>query len=84
MGVQWKPTEPQVLTDARTRANKDLNHLTQRRKSGTPKDKEWDTATFLGAIDTVARDFAANASPKKLHPKVFDFLKEPARSLVLS
>jgi hypothetical protein len=82
-GRRWKPTEPQVLTDAHRRTNKELNHLTQLRKSGTPKDKEWDTATLLSEIDAVARDFAANASRKKLHPKVFEFLKEPATNKVV-
>jgi hypothetical protein len=82
-GIQWNPSEPVVLKDARARANKELNHLTQLRKSGTPKDKEWDTATLLREIDAVARDFAANASPKKLHGKVFEFLKEPTSDKVV-
>lgn len=65
-GIHWKPAEPQLFTDAHARAYKELNHLTQFRKSGSPKDKDWDTAKLLEAIDTVARDFVVKASPKKL------------------
>lgn len=81
--TDWKPTEPSLLTNAHNRANKELNHLTQQRKSGASKDKEWDTATLLNEIDSVAKDFADHASPNKLHAKVFEFLKEPGASKVV-
>jgi hypothetical protein len=70
----WKPGEPAILTKAHQRANKELNHLTQARISGSPPEKAWDTAALLKEIDLVAKVFAAKASTKKLHPEVRKFL----------
>jgi hypothetical protein len=70
----WKPGEPAPLTKAHQRANKELNHLTQARISGSPPEKAWDTAALLKEIDTVAKEFATKASAKKLHPDVRKFL----------
>ena len=76
----WKPSEPASLTDAHRRANKELSHLTQSRKSGTPPEKEWDTIGLAKEIEVIAKDFAAKASIKKLHSKVRQFLEvAPAR-----
>lgn len=71
----WKPSEPASLTKAHQRANKELNHLTQARISGSPPEKAWDTAALRKDIETVAKDFAGKASEKKLHPKVREFLQ---------
>jgi hypothetical protein len=70
----WKPAEPAALSKAHQRANKELSHLTQARISGSPPRKEWNTAALLKEIDTVAKEFAAKASTKKLHPDVLKFL----------
>lgn len=76
-GVVWNRSEPTDLTNAHRRANKELNHLTQQRKSGMPTEKEWQAEALLRHIDAAAKDFAKHASTTKLHPKVFEFLKEP-------
>ena len=71
----WKrPSEPILLTKARKRANKEVSHLTQARKSGNPTEKEWDTIGLAKEIEAIAKDFAAKASDKKLHSKVREFL----------
>jgi hypothetical protein len=73
----WKPTEPPSLTKAHERANKELNHLTQARISGSPPEKAWDTAGALKEIQAVAKAFAAKASPNRLDVKVREFLQLP-------
>ncbi len=76
----WSRGEPASLTDAHRRANKELSHLTQARKSGAPPEKEWDTISLAKEIESVAKDFAVTASHKKLHSKVREFLEiAPAR-----
>jgi len=73
--IPWPPNKPgKALQKARIRVNKELSHLTQARISGSPPEKEWDTAALLKEIDTVAKEFAAKASAKKLHPDVRKFL----------
>ncbi len=73
----WSPMVPATLEKARERANKEMSHLTQARKSGSPPDKAWLTDDLLGEIATIAKEFAAKASDKKLHPKVREFLNQP-------
>jgi len=77
----WNPSEPASLTNAHRRANKELSHLTQTRKSGTPPEKEWDTIGLAREIEAIAKDFAAKASDRKLHFKVREFLQIPATKL---
>jgi hypothetical protein len=79
--TSWNPTEPSSLTSAHQRANKELSHLTQKRLSGNPPEKAWATAVLLREIDAVAREFAAKASVKKLHPKVREFLQLPPEKM---
>jgi hypothetical protein len=73
----WTAKKPLALTNAHTRANKELSHLTQARISGSPPEKAWDTVGLVKEIDTVAREFAVKASAKKLHPDVRKFLQLP-------
>lgn len=79
-GTAWTPNKPDRLEKARTRVNKELSHLTQSRKSGSPPEKEWDTASLLEDIEAVARAFAATASAKKLNAKVHEFLNVAAQA----
>jgi hypothetical protein len=71
------------LEKARVRANKELSHLTRARKSGSPPDKAWHTDDLLGEIATIAKEFVAKASDKKLHPKVREFLNQPRDRAVI-
>jgi hypothetical protein len=78
----WPPKKPEALEKARIRVNKELSHLTQARKSGSPPEKEWDTIGLLKDINAVAKDFAEKASDKKLNARVREFLRvEPAAKL---
>lgn len=72
----WTPNAPErlELEKARIRVNKELSHLTQSRKSGSPPEKKWETVALLKDIDVIAKDFATKASGKKLHAKVREFL----------
>jgi hypothetical protein len=81
--ITWAPKEPISLTKAHQRANKELSHLTQARKSGSLPEKAWDTRGLLKEIAAVAKDFADKASQKKLHPKVREFLQlQPEQKLL--
>jgi len=73
----WTPKMSDALAKARKRVNKELSHLTEGRKSGNPPEKAWDTTTLLKEIEATAKDFAKNASTKKLHEKVREFLNLP-------
>jgi hypothetical protein len=57
------------------RANNEVNHLTVWRIDGNPPEKAWPTSEILKQIEPIAKDFAARASTKKLHPKVREFLQ---------
>jgi hypothetical protein len=74
---KWNPTLPAEIKQTLQRANEEVNHLTRGRKLGTPPDKVWDTTDLLKRIETVAKDFAASASHKKLSAKVRNFLLLP-------
>jgi hypothetical protein len=80
--TSWKPVEPSSLTAAHVRANKELHHLTQARISGSPPQKAWDTRGLRDEIEVVAKEFALNASPKKLHKKVIEFLQRPSGEML--
>ncbi len=79
---KWPATESTVLKDARLRANKELSHLTSVRKNKGDPDKEWNVASLVGEIDSLAKRFAANASPKKLSPDVIELINAPDSGLM--
>jgi len=79
----WTPNITPALKQARPRANEEVSHLTQGRKSGSQSDKLWGTAGLLKEMEVVARDSAAKASAKKLHPAVKEFLTQPTDEMVL-
>lgn len=72
----WAPGAiPKSLQDARERANKEVSHITYKRKVATDPTKPWPAAELFKEIQTVAEKFATGASGKKLHPKVIEWLK---------
>jgi|ERR1035437_648060 hypothetical protein len=81
--TDWKQKMTTPVKKARQRANEEVNHLTHGRKNGTPPEKSWNTDELLKAIETVASEFAAKASNKKLHPKVREFLKLTSREMLV-
>jgi hypothetical protein len=72
---KWRRgTTPPVLRAAKKRADKEANHLTKARMNVTATDKIWRTAELYVEIQKVAQKFEAEASRKKLGPKVIAFI----------
>jgi hypothetical protein len=61
------------------RVNTEVSHLTDKRIDGNAKEKEWKTSEMVELVERETKKFAARASPKKLHPKVQEFLNQPAK-----
>jgi hypothetical protein len=79
----WSPKKTPEMNKLHGRASNEVSHLTTRRISGNPPEKDWHITQILGEIETVARDFAAKASDKKLHPKIREFLKQPSKEMLV-
>ncbi|HXY25582.1 MAG TPA: hypothetical protein VEI73_13080 [Candidatus Acidoferrum sp.] len=81
----WNPgTMSTSLKDARERANKEISHITYKRKEAIDPTKPWPVAALFKEVQAVAVKFAASASSKKLHPSVVTWLKaDPKTSVVL-
>jgi hypothetical protein len=79
----WSPKKTPELNKLHGRASNEVSHLTTRRISGNPPEKDWHITQILAEVETVARDFAANASDKKLHSKVREFLKQPSKQMLV-
>jgi hypothetical protein len=79
----WSPNRPPDMNKLHGRASNEVSHLTTMRIDGNPPEKGWPISKILSEIETVARDFAARASDKKLHPKVREFLKQPSKEMLL-
>jgi hypothetical protein len=56
------------------RACNEVNHLTTDRIDGTPAGKKWPVRDIIAKFELILKEFAAKASPKKLHDKVREFL----------
>jgi hypothetical protein len=82
---EWLEAESPTLKAARERANKELSHITESRKYVGGKDKAWQVARLFGEIEQIAKKFVAEASKKKLHSDVAQFLSvdSPRVKLVL-
>src|SRR5580692_6524589 len=75
----WNPgTIPKLLTDAHERANKEISHITYKRKGETDPTKPWPVGELFKEIRALATKFAAGASAKKLHPSVLMLLTSDA------
>jgi len=82
----WAPGAFSATLDAaRERANKEVNHITSKRKVAADATKPWNVRDLFNEIDAVAKKFAAEASGKRLHGKVRDWLKSAgeARNAIL-
>jgi hypothetical protein len=78
----WPQSESDKLKTARVRADKELSHITGKRKYTSDKDKGWDVAGLFHEIEGIAKKFAATASEVKLHPDV-RLLKKPRSEAVV-
>jgi hypothetical protein len=70
---QWQALRPvitQNLENARTRANKELAHLTTDRISGTNPTKDWAFADLANEVRTIVQLFARNAQSSALSANV--------------
>ena len=71
----WAPGAiSSTLDTARERANKEISHITFKRKTGMALDKPWDVSALSGEIKTLAQKFAVGASSKKLDQNVIALL----------
>jgi hypothetical protein len=69
----WEDNLPSItpfLTAVKTRANKEISHLTKRRVAGIPPQKEWLINPILDEMADLLRFFVINASPLRLHSSV--------------
>jgi hypothetical protein len=71
------------LEAARERANKEVSHLTHKRKSGGDPTKPWNVVQLARQVQAVAKNFADSASTKKLHAKVIDWVNTPDEKVLL-
>ncbi len=72
---EWQAKIPSSLETARTRANKEIAHLTSARIAGSPPGKGWDFAGLSAQLQPVIRLFAIKALPSRLSPRVADIGK---------
>jgi hypothetical protein len=79
----WSATISTSLDAAQKRANKELSHLTTKRKSATDPSKRWEVVALFKEIEAVALRFAKAASHKKLHKDVRELLNAPQDKLML-
>src|ERR1051326_6846827 len=77
----WNTKISSTLQDARIRANKEISHLTQQRKSDQHPDKPWQVVKLWDEIYQIGKEFASKASASKLHSKVTEFFKRDAKDL---
>lgn len=66
----WKVQITDHLKAARVRANKEVGHLTLKRKGPTDAGKPWPIGVYFNELRPVVEKFVATASPKKLDPTV--------------
>lgn len=71
----WDPGQiTNTLDEARQRANKEINHITYKRKSGGDPTKPWPVADLFNEVNALCKKFGATASDKKLNPEVVKWL----------
>lgn len=78
----WNEPVSNTLKDAKERINKELSHLTLKRKSDQDPTKPWDVGGLYKEILAIGRRFAAQASPTKLSPVVKAWLQPAANPAI--
>jgi hypothetical protein len=75
----WNPGFPSAsLSAARTRMNKEVGHMTYKRKAGMDLTKPWPVSDLFNEIVPIVQQFAAGASSKKLLQTVVTWSKSSA------
>jgi hypothetical protein len=64
--LQHRPVLSSALERAKSRADKELAHLTTARIAGTPPVKRWDPCALLRELNSVLASFATCADPNRL------------------
>lgn len=73
----WKPGVPSpLLSDAKIRANKEINHITYKRKSDADPTKWWPVESLINEIYAIEKQFANRASSKKLDDVVRQYVQK--------
>jgi len=86
---------PKVLSEARTRADKQIVHLTKKRFADGAPEKNWKPGIEIAVLVDGLRLFLAHADPDRLHPVVAEAvarlatlvpaeIKEPSPGVVIS
>jgi hypothetical protein len=70
------PLLPPSLKSARTRANKELAHLTSKRLPGEHPDKAWDFADLGWALKPAVEDFLNRVEARNMPARTADALRE--------
>lgn len=70
----WSRSESKTLETARLRADKELSHITQKRKDADDKDRSWKVAGLSREVWDIATKFSSQASQAKLHSDVRQLL----------
>ena len=70
------PMSP-TLQQARERVNKEIGHITYKRKRPTDSTKVWNVPVLFGEIKKLEKEFVKLASGNKLHQKIFDLVNAP-------
>jgi hypothetical protein len=80
----WDPGPiSKSLSEARERANKEISHITYKRKTPADPTKPWPVADLFNEVQSIAVKFATGASGKKLHPKVATWLKSDTKTVAV-
>jgi len=66
----WSKPESDTLDKALYRANKELSHITAKRRYKGEEDTDWKIGPLFDQIRNIAMKFAKDASGAKLHPDV--------------
>jgi hypothetical protein len=69
----WQKLRPSItatLDAARTRANKEIAHLTTDRMAGSPPAKAWNFTSLADELRPILKLFASNVLPTRLGPNV--------------
>jgi len=77
-GKSWSNSAPvisQILMDARTRADKEVAHLTSSRISGKPQHKHWRNPQHRAEIRDLLQLFEKTAAPQRMNAKIVDIIR---------
>ena len=75
-----RPAMSQTLSEARTRANKEMAHLTTGRQFGTPVTKQWDFSGLLAEVQPLLAAFLSEARQDALPPDVAKLIRQIIKS----